>query len=33
VHTEVKKVWAPNPLGSMKKDKGDVEIVKMDDTV
>ena len=27
------KVWAPNPLDSMGKDKGDVEIVKMDDLV
>ncbi len=27
------KVWAPNPLDSMGKDKGDVEIVKMDDVV
>ena len=27
------KVWAPNPLDSMAKDKGDVEIVKMDDVV
>ena len=27
------KVWAPNPLGSMEKDKGDVEIVKMEDVV